>query len=93
MLAEMNLKQPKPTTLITDSQNARLTVLNPLNAARTRHIDIKYKWIIDKTSKGIFDIQQVGTAEMTADGLTKPLKREKHTKFLHQLKMCNISPV
>ena len=87
LLEELGLKQRKPLLLLTDSQNARINVLNPLNPARTRHIDIRYKWVIDRTTKGDFDLQLVTTEDMAADGLTKPLQKMKHAAFVKQLRM------
>ncbi|KAH6974006.1 hypothetical protein EDB80DRAFT_552665, partial [Ilyonectria destructans] len=73
VLREAGYEQPTPWVLYTDSQNARLAVLNKRNAARTRHIDIRFKWVIQKTEEGYFDLRQVRTDEMIADGLTKAL--------------------
>ena len=71
--------------LFTDSANARLTALNPLNSARTRYIDIRYKWVIYRLQNSDFALEHVGTMEMVADGITKPLQRIKHAGFLKQL--------
>jgi hypothetical protein len=65
-----------------------MTILNPLKPARTRHIDLRYKWIIQRTSRGDFKVELVRTGEMIADGLTKALTREKHTAFVKQLGLC-----
>ena len=70
-LHELRLEQAKPVVLFTDSANARTTILNPLNSARTRHIDIRYRWVIDQVAKGHFEVHHVGTGKMIADGLTK----------------------
>jgi len=88
ILKDAGYPQPMPLVLFTDSQNARLITLNPLISARTRHIDIRYKWIIDRTKKGDFNIQHVSTTNMVADGLTKPLNRIKHIEFVKQLGLC-----
>ena len=88
MLAEAGFKQKIPTLIYTDSQNARHIALNPLQMARTRHIDLRYKWIIEKIAGGFFNLEHVGTTDMVADGLTKPLQREKHRQFVTQLGLC-----
>src|SRR6266566_4553672 len=75
----------------TDSQNARLAVLNPLQTARTRHIDIRYKWINQEVEKGHILLEFVGTAAMKADGLTKALDRVKHGVFVRQLGLASYS--
>ena len=88
MLAEAGFKQKVPTLMYTDSQNARHIVLNPLQMARIRHIDLRYKWIIEKIVGGFFNLEYVSTIDMVADGLTKPLQREKHRQFVIQLGLC-----
>lgn len=72
----------------TNSQNARLITLNPLISARTRYIDIRYKWVSDRVKRGDFDLQHVSTNDMVADGLTKPLNKAKHMVFVKQLGLC-----
>ena len=85
LLKDLGHEQLKPMIMFTDLANARLIALNPLQTARTRYIDIQYKWIIDRIGKGDFDIRHVGTRDMVADGLTKALPREKHVGFVRLL--------
>ena len=81
-MEEFGLQVRKPIVVFTDSANARIHVLNPQKAARTRYIDIRYKWIIEQARDSAFEIQYVEGEEMPADGLTKGLQREKHKKFV-----------
>ncbi|KJZ68227.1 hypothetical protein HIM_12384 [Hirsutella minnesotensis 3608] len=85
IVQNLGIQSAKPTIIFTDSRNAQLTVLNPMKSARTRHIDVRYKWIIDRVTRGDFDIQHVSTQDMTADGLTKPLTQDRHVAFVRQL--------
>ena len=85
LLSQMGRDPPLPLILFTDSRNARHTVLNPLNSARTRYIDFRYKWVTDMVRKGYFKINHVSTEEMVADGLTKGLGKEKHNSFVKML--------
>lgn len=80
-------RQPVPSVIFTDSANARITALKPSNPARTRHFDIRYKWVIEKVKEGQIEVVHVGTQDMAADGFTKPLLATKHKEFLHQLGM------
>ena len=64
--------------MFTDLANARHKALNPLQTAQTKHIDLRYKWIIDRVKNDYFRLQHVASEEMTADGLTKPLEKVKH---------------
>jgi hypothetical protein len=85
MLAEFGAAQQEPSLLFTDSANALTTALNPLNSARTRAIDIRYKWILDQVNRKKVNLRHLPGTEMVADGLTKPLSREKHAKFVKLL--------
>ena len=76
---------------MTNSENARIHALNPLNTARTRHINLRYKWIIEKVShERALDLRHVTTDLMPADGLTKPLAITKHQDFVRQLHMTYV---
>jgi len=75
--------------MYTDSVNARTIVLNPLNAARTRHIDLHYKWVIQEAAQGRIQLEHVATSEMAANGLTKLLQRLKHILFVKLLSIVN----
>lgn len=87
ILEDCGAPQPTPHMVFTDSKNAYLNVMNPLNVARTRCIDIRYKWIIEKCQEGKFVLDHIMGDNMVADGLTKPLDREKHNRFVRMLGM------
>jgi hypothetical protein len=87
ILEDCGAKQPKPHVVMTDSENARRTVMNPLDIARTRCLDIRYKWVIEKVKEGKFVVDYQPGANMVADGLTKPLNREMHARFIRMLGM------
>jgi hypothetical protein len=90
ILKEFGAAQPAPVLLFTDSANALTTVLNPYNSARTRSIDIRYKWIIDQVAKKEVTVEHIAGAEMPADGLTKPLGKIAHAKFVKLLGMTTV---
>jgi transposase InsO family protein len=52
---------------------------------RTKHVDIYYHYIKDQVRAGAISLSHVRTQEMAADGLTKPLQREAHERFLSHL--------
>jgi len=74
--------------ILTDSENARIYVFNPYKAVRTRCIDIRYKWIIEQARLNRVRPIYVSGDLMAADGLTKPLLREKHQIFIKLLGMA-----
>ncbi|OAA60925.1 Reverse transcriptase, RNA-dependent DNA polymerase [Niveomyces insectorum RCEF 264] len=85
ILTDFGQQQPAPLLLFTDSQNARTICLNPHKKARARHLDIRYKWIIEQVEDKVFTLQHIPAAEMAADGLTKPLTKALHQRFVHLL--------
>jgi hypothetical protein len=88
ILKNLGCEQPTPLVIMTDSANARHIVLNPLRNARTRNINIRYKWIIDEQRKGVFTINHIAGKDTIADELTKPLEKNKHQRFIRQLRLC-----
>lgn len=93
ILAEAGHRLPKPIQMYTDSANARSWILNPTKAASSRSVDIRYKWIIERVKSGELDLRHIPGTEMVADGLTKPLRRELHTKFIRLLGLTENSPI
>ena len=90
MLSELGYTQSEPQVIFTDSANALAIALNPFERARTRHIDIRYKWVVDKVTKGEFRLQHVDTASQIADGFTKGLLKERHLGFVRQLNIVTL---
>jgi hypothetical protein len=46
-------------------------------AERTRHIDIRYYWLKERVNNGEAVVKHVGTADMYANMLTKPLQGQQ----------------
>ena len=61
--------------------------MNPLNKARTRTIDIRYKWVIEQAERKLLEARHVKGIDMPVDRLTKPLQKEKHAVFVRMLGM------
>ena len=68
--------------------------MNPLKQGRTRHIDIRYKWIINRVkNRKEIQLAKVSTNNIAADGLTKPLLAEKHRQFIQLLKLKDLEEI
>jgi hypothetical protein len=85
MLEELGHAQPPLKVLYTDSKNARDRVLNHKVPGRNRCMDVRFKWIIESVEAQEFDVIHIRGEEMIADGLTKPLKADKHSRFVTML--------
>ena len=57
---------------------------------KLRHVDIHHHWLRQEVREGSINIKWVPTADMTADGLTKALPRQKHETFVQQLNLVDI---
>ena len=69
-----------PITIYNDNQSSLKLIRNNTYHSRTKHIDIKHHFI-RQLSQSDFIFQYIPTNEMTADILTKPLTRIKHSRF------------
>lgn len=62
--------------LFVDNQSAINLIKNPQYHCRTKHIDIKYKFVRDKHYEKFFELNYINTKEPEADILTKALERK-----------------
>ncbi len=72
---------PQAVVIYGDNQGAIALAKNPQFHARTKHIDIQTHFIREKVAEGSIDLAYVPTDQMIADGLTKPLARDKFVQF------------
>jgi hypothetical protein len=79
----------KTVRMRADNQGAIALTKNPHLHERSRHIDISYHYVRDLVQKGRVEINYIPTANMIADGFTKPLERTAFDKFKGQLGMIN----
>jgi transposase InsO family protein len=77
----------QPMVIHGDNQSAMKWSENPEQHQRSKHVDIQYHYVRGEVAKGSVALQYTPTAEMAADGLTKPLTAQKHHGFLEQLRM------
>jgi hypothetical protein len=74
-----------PSTIYADNQGAIKLANNPVFQKRTKHIAIRYHYTRDLIQQGQIKLEFKPTAEMMADGMTKPLGPEKFSKFVKML--------
>ena len=72
-----------PTKIYSDSQGSIALVKNPEFHTRTKHIDIQHHFVREHYINGAVDFEFVGTEDMIADVLTKPIAKVKHQKFVN----------
>ena len=71
----------KATIIYCDNQGAVALAKNPESHARSKHIDIQWHYQREKVADGSVTLKYVPTSEQIADGLTKPLAKEKFLIF------------
>lgn len=81
--------QFKPVTLYVDNQAALKIVDNEIISSRTKHLDIKYKFILESRKMHKIQTEFVGSDDQLADILTIPLPR---CKFL-SLRTLLVAPL
>jgi hypothetical protein len=77
-LAELGIPQATATTIFSDSQGAIALGKNPEHHKRTKHIDIQHHYVREQVAAGNVALSFIGTENMLADVLTKPLAAERH---------------
>ena len=68
-----------------DNQGSLALSVNPVYHQRTKHIDIRYRFICKMVNGGVVTVKYVPSRDMLADGFMKPLPRDIHVD--HCLRM------
>ena len=84
-LTELGLPPPGPTTIYSDSQGSIALAKNPDSHDRTKHIDVRYHFIRQQLACQAIRAEFIGTEQMLADVLTKPLCRDRHEALAGKL--------
>jgi hypothetical protein len=78
ILNDLGFPQILPTTIEQDNTSAITLAENGSKAkGRSRSVDIKFFWVKEKIDQGDVALVHVGTDELVADGLTKPIMGAK----------------
>jgi hypothetical protein len=78
-------KDTNKVQMLGDNQGAIALTKNPHLHERSKHIDVCYHFVRDLAEQGKLDVAYVPTADMVADGMTKPLQRVAFERFKNQL--------
>ena len=85
LLTEIRLFELVSCLIRTDSEAALKLIRNPCAHSRTKHIDVKYRFIREHYEKGDIAFEHVRSEENIADMLTKQLPSNGHHRHLSQL--------
>jgi hypothetical protein len=81
----------KQIPLLYDNESAMKLTNNPVQHARTKHIDVRHYFIIDHQQKGDISIENVGTDDQLTDIFTKPLNEKRFCKLSNELNKLDFS--
>lgn len=90
----VNLEYEDPKAMEIQCYNAQtiglLTKETPQLITKLRHVDIQHHWLWQTVQAGEIVIRWVPTKDMAADGLTKLLSAQNHSRFIRALGLTNI---
>ena len=81
----------KKVPLLCDNESAIKLTNNPIQHARTKHIDVHHHFIRDHQQKGNISIESVGTEDQLANIFTKPLDEKRSYKLRNELNILDFS--
>lgn len=68
-----------------DNQGSLALSVNPVYHQRTKHIDIRHRFICEMVNAGVIRVQYVPSKDMLADGFTKPLPKDTHVNHCERI--------
>ena len=77
--------------ILCDNMSAINLSKNPVQHARTKHIEVRHHFLRDHVAKGDFELIFIETSKQLADIFTKPLSEDRFCSFRRELGMCCIS--
>jgi hypothetical protein len=75
------------TVIHYDNQSYVNLFENPMFHDKSKHIEIKYHYIIDMVQRKVVHVQYLSTHEQVADVFTKPLPKTKFEYFYERIGM------
>ena len=70
-----------------DNQGAFCLSKDEMENERSKHIDIKYHFILEHIGRGSVKLNYVSTLNMVPDIMAKALSRQKHSMFSSKMRM------
>lgn len=85
LFVDLGMRQESATPIFTDSQSALVVAHNLAFHARTKHIEVHYRYVRERFSTGEVSMTYVSTHNNVANIFTKALPHEKFEGFCKNL--------
>jgi hypothetical protein len=82
VLAEIQGTVPGVPLLKVDNKSTISLIKNPVLSSQSRHIEVKYHLVRESASRGLIQVEFIGTKDQLGDILTKALDRLKFQSFV-----------
>ena len=79
-----------PVTLYCDSMVALAYAKDPKYHGKTKHIHIRYHFVIDMITQNEVVLKHIPTNEMVANLFTKPIARDALVRHVRSLGLCRM---
>ena len=87
LLLKLNQIDDALTLIWMNNLNVKVFSKNLEFHRRIKHIDVRYHWMREKMTNELLQLEYILIAQMTADGLTKPLGPLQFSAFLIMIRM------
>lgn len=88
LLDELGVAHPSATCLWCDNNGDKYLFENPVFHARTKHIEIFYRFVREQVSSKQLDARFINSSNQVADGFTKPLATRLLVQFRNKISTC-----
>lgn len=85
LVKELELNVVMPSTVKSDNQSTIEISQNNVIREKTKHVDVKYKFVNEKIDENIIKVKYINTTNQQADILTKSLGRQLFEKHREKL--------
>ena len=85
LLGELGLHVQTGSTVHGDNQSTLVISKNGVKTERTKHVDVKYRFVTETVERGDVQLQWVPTAQQQADIFTKALGAQLFVRFRKEL--------
>jgi hypothetical protein len=79
LLTELKIPHPPQARLWCDNLGATYLSANLIFHARTKHIEIDFRFVCERVAQKLLDIRFINSRDQVVDGFTKPLSGEPYS--------------